>query len=166
MLKKKTTSLWTSVIWVCWTTLNIFPHYISKPCIRKQKNHSKASNGAGKFAQNLWACKKSQYNVRNCKSGRHNRRYICRHCKSKCKSTSINIPSYGLNVKGIKNGKTNPPSPCRRNRMLSAFKHRQDISLGKSTRIEPPFLPFDKPNSCNDCIFMDQKYNDWLCFLN
>ena len=50
--------------------------------------------------------------------------------------------------------------------MLHVIKHRQDISLKNSTRIEPPFLPFDEPNSCNDCIFMDQKYNDQLCFLS
>ena len=32
--------------------------------------------------------------------------------------------------------------------------------------MELPFLPFDEPNSCNDCIFMDPKYNGQLCFLN
>ena len=65
---------------------------------------------------NLWACKKSQYNVRNCKSGRHNQRHTYRCCKSKYKSTStsINIPSYGLKVKKIKNRKTKHPSPCRK----------------------------------------------------
>ena len=68
VLKKKITSLQTSVIRVCQTTLHIFPHWISKPCIRKHKNHSKASSGAGRFAQNLCAYKKSQYNVWNCKS--------------------------------------------------------------------------------------------------
>ena len=50
--------------------------------------------------------------------------------------------------------------------MLHAIKHCQDIPLWKSTRIEPPFLHFDGPNSCNDCVFMDQKYNDQLYFLN
>ena len=111
MLKKKITSLQTLVIWVCWATLNIFPHWISKPCIWKHKNHSKASNGARKFAQNLWACKKSRYNVRNRKSRRHNQRYTFRRHKSKYKSTSTNIPCYGLKVKGKKNEKTKPPSP-------------------------------------------------------
>ena len=50
--------------------------------------------------------------------------------------------------------------------MFHAIKNCQDISIWKSTKIEPPFLAFDKPNSYNDCIFMDQKYNDQLCFLN
>ena len=34
------------------------------------------------------------------------------------------------------------------------------------TKIEPLFLPFDKPNLCNDCIFMDQKYTDQLYYIN
>ena len=50
--------------------------------------------------------------------------------------------------------------------MLNDIKHRQDSSFWESPRIESPFLPFDEPNSCNDCIFMNQKYNDWLCFHN
>ena len=50
--------------------------------------------------------------------------------------------------------------------MFHAIKYCQDNSLWNSTRIEPLFQPFDKPNSCNDCICMDQKFNDWLCFLN
>ena len=62
--------------------------------------------------------------------------------------------------------KTKPPSLCRQNRMLNAIKHCQNISLWKSTRIEPPFLPFDKPNSYNDCVFIDQKYNGQLSFIN
>ena len=87
ILKKKVKSLRTSVIWVYQTTLNIFPHWISKPRIRKHKSHSKASSGARKVAQNLCACKKSQYNVRNCKSGRHNRRHTFRCCNSQYKPT-------------------------------------------------------------------------------
>ena len=30
----------------------------------------------------------------------------------------------------------------------------------------PPFLPLDDQNLCNDYIFMNPEYNDWLCFLN
>ena len=98
MLKKKLTSLQTLVIRVCWTTMNMFPHWISKSCIRKHKNHSKTSNGAEKFAKNLRAGKNSQYNVQNCKSGRQNRRHIFRRLKPKYKSASTNIPSYCLKV--------------------------------------------------------------------
>ena len=166
MLKKKFTSLWTLITRVYWTTLNIFPHWISKPCVRKHKNHNKASNGTGKFDQNLWVYKKSWYKGRHCKSGRHNQCHTSRRRKPKYKSTLTNILSYGLKVNGIKNKKTKPPSPPRRNLILNAIKHRPDISLWKSTKIEPPFLPFNEPNSCNDCIFMDQQYNDQLCFLN
>ena len=71
-----------------------------------------------------------------------------------------------MKVKEIKNRKTNPQSPCKQNLILHAIKHRQDISLQKSTRIEPPSLPFDEPNSYNECIFIGRKYNDQLYFLN
>ena len=50
--------------------------------------------------------------------------------------------------------------------MLHATNLCQNTSLQKSTRMKSHFLLFDEPNSCNDCIFMDQKYNDWLYFLN
>ena len=113
MLKKKITSLQTLVIWVCQTTLTIFPHWIFKPCIRNHKNCSKASSGAGKFAQNILTCKKSRYNVQNCKSGRHNQRHTFRRRNSRYKPTSTITPYYGLKVKGRRNRKTKTPSPCR-----------------------------------------------------
>ena len=163
MLKSKITNLQTLVIWVCQTTLNIFPHWISKPCIRKHKNHSKASSGAGRFAQNLRACKKSRYNVQNCKSGRHNRCHTFRRCNSQHKPTSTNIPYNGLKVKGKKNGKTRTPSPYWRNQMLCAINFCQDNALCGSTKMKPPFLPFDEPNLCNSYIFMDPEYSDRFC---
>ena len=147
ILKKKITSLQTSVIRISLTTLNIFSHWISKPCIRKYKNHSKASSSAGRFAQNLKACKKSQYNINNCKSERHNQHHTFKCRNSKYESASTTIPSYGLKVKGIKNRKTKPLFPRRQKRMLNAIKHREDISLQNYIRIEPPFLPFNEPNS-------------------
>ena len=123
LLKKKIISLQILVIQVYQTTLNIFPHWISKPCIRNHKDHIKTSSGAGKFAQNLCVCKKSRYIVRNCKSGKHNRCHTFRRHKSKYKLTSTNIPHYGLKVTGGKNGKIKTPSPCQQNRMLHAIKH-------------------------------------------
>ena len=50
--------------------------------------------------------------------------------------------------------------------MLRAIKFCQDTSLRGSTRMKPPFLPFDEPNLCNAYIFMDPKYSDRFCFLN
>ena len=50
--------------------------------------------------------------------------------------------------------------------MLHAIKHCRNTSLWNSTRMIPPFLPFDELNLWNDYIFMDQEYNDQLCFLN
>ena len=165
VMKKKITGLRTSVIRVCWTILNIFPHWISKPCFQKHKNHSKASSSAGRFAQSLCACKKSRYNVQICKSGINNQCHTFRRHKSQYKPTSTNIPHYGLKVKGRKNRKTKPSSPCRRNWMLHAINHCQTTSLWESTRIKPLFPPFDEPNLCNDYIFIDSEYNAW-CFLN
>ena len=163
MLKNKITILRTSVIRLCETTLNMFPHWISKPHIRKHKNHSKASSGAGRFSHNLRACKKSQYNVRNCKSGRHNRRHTFRRRKSQHKPISTNIPYNDLKVNGRKNGKAKTPSIHRRNQMLRALNLRQDAILCESTRMKPLFLPFDEPNLCNDYISTDSGYIDLFC---
>ena len=127
VLKKKITSLQISVIRVCWSTWNLFPQWISKPCIRKHKNHSKTSNGAGRFAHNLCECKRSQYNVWNCKSGRHNRHRTFGHHNTQYKPTLTNIPYYGLKDKGGKNGKTKTPSPHQQNRMLRALNLCQDV---------------------------------------
>ena len=134
ILKKEITSLWTLVIRVCQTMLNIFPYWISKPRIQKHKDYSKTSSGAGKFVQNLCACRNSLYNVRNCKSGKHNQRYTFRCHKSRQKPTSINIPYYDLKIKERKkNGNTKTPPPHWGNWMLHAIKHCQNISLWNST---------------------------------
>ena len=92
--KKKITSLQTLVIWVCQLTLNIFPQWISKPHIQKHKNHSKASNGARRFAHTL----RSQYNVWNCRSGRHNQRHTFGRHNTQYKPSLTNIPYYGLKL--------------------------------------------------------------------
>ena len=44
--------------------------------------------------------------------------------------------------------------------MFHAIKHGHYTSLWVSTRMIPPFLPFDEPNLCNDYIFIDPGYND------
>ena len=66
----------------------------------------------------------------------------------------------GLKVKGRKNGKTEIPSPCRRNRTLCAINLCQDATLRGCTKMKPPFLPFDEPNLCNDYILRDSEYID------
>ena len=140
------------------TSLNLQTLYL-----KRQESHQ-SKQWSGEFAQNLWAYKKSQYNVRNYNSGRHNRWHTFRRRESNSKSISTNIPSYDLKFKGINSGKTKPTS--QQSQMLHAIKHCQDIFLWKSTRIVPPFLLLNEPNSCIDCIFRDQKYNDQLYFLN
>ena len=76
------------------------------PCIRKHKNHSKASSGAGRFVQNIRAYKKSQHNVCNCKLVRHNQLHTFWRRNSQHKPTLTKISYNGLKVKGKKNGKT------------------------------------------------------------
>ena len=103
ILKKKITSLQTSVTQACWSAMNVFSQWISKPFIRKHKNHSTTSNGARWFPYILSACKKSQYNVRNCNSGRHNQRHTFGCHNTQHKPSLTNIPYYGLKVKERKN---------------------------------------------------------------
>ena len=57
------------------------------------------SKSTGEFAHILCACKKSQYNVRNCKSGRHNRRHTFQHHNTRYKPSLTNIQYYDLKVK-------------------------------------------------------------------
>ena len=47
--------------------------------------------------------------------------------------------------------------------MLCAINLCYDTSLHESTRMKPPFLPFDEPNLYNDYIFMDPEYSDCFC---
>ena len=56
--------------------------WFNKPCIRHTKKHGEMSNDCGIFSHKLYTSKKSCYNKRNCKSGRHG----CRHTFMKRKS--------------------------------------------------------------------------------
>ena len=128
-LKKKVTSLQTSITQVCWSALDIFPRWISKPRIRKHKNHNTTSKGAGRFAHILRASKKSRYNARNCKSRKHNQRHTSWHHNTWYKPSLTNILYYGLKVKQKMNRKTNNPSPHQRKRMLCVLNLHQDTSI-------------------------------------
>ena len=108
--------------------MDVFPRWISKPQIRKHKNHSATSKGEGRFAHILHAFKKSQYNVRNCKSGRHNQRHTFRHHNTRYKPSLTNIPYYNLKAKERKNRKTKTQSPHQRNLMRRALNLCQDTS--------------------------------------
>ena len=160
VLKRKITCLGTLIIRVCRSTLNIFPQWISKPRIQKPKNHSKASSGAGRFAQNLRSCKKAQYNAQNCKSGRHNRRHTFRRCTSQYKPISTNIPYNDLMVNGRRSGNTKAPSPCRQNWMLRVLNHCQDITLNGSTKLMSSLLPLDESNMDNDHSSTNSGYKN------
>ena len=108
--KKNIIHLGTSIVRVCRSTLNNFPQWISKPRIRKPNNHRKSSSGVGRFVQNLCTCKKSHYDIRNCKSRRHNRRHSFKCHRSRHTPIYTNIPYDGLTVKGRHKGITKPPS--------------------------------------------------------
>ena len=47
--------------------------------------------------------------------------------------------------------------------MLCATNFCQDSTLRGSTKMKPPFLPFDEPNLCNDYIMKNSEYIDRFC---
>ena len=143
VLKEKFTSLGTSVIRVCWSALNVISQWISKPWIQKHKDHSKTSNGAGRFAHILLACKVSRYNVHNCKAGKHNRGHTFRRHNTWYKPSLTIIPYCGLKVKEKKNGKTKNPSPCWQNWMHRDLNLCQDVG--------------------NDHLLTHSRYNNHSC---
>ena len=75
------TSLHSLINYVCNVAWNHLPEWKSTPYVRWDKNRHKTSHGAGGFAQKLCISKESNYNERNCRSGRHNRRYPFIRCK-------------------------------------------------------------------------------------
>ena len=96
------------------------------PTLRRDKNRDKASHGAGKFSKKLCNSKKSSYNERNCKSGRHNRRHsFLRHKLSKTCQDANTTSLLALKVKTRSVGGTKYPSPRRRDRMIWAIHRRQ-----------------------------------------
>ena len=92
----------------------------------KHKIHSKTSKGIGRFAHILRACKMSQYNVRNYKFGRHNRRWVFRRHNTQHKPSLTKIPYCCLETKDKKNRKTKNSSSCQQNQMLCALSFYQD----------------------------------------
>ena len=63
-------------------------------------------------------------------------------------------------VKGRKRGNTKPPSPRRRNRMLRALNHRQDITVRGSTKLKSSLLPFEELNMGNDHLSTNSEYDN------
>ena len=143
-VKKKVTHLGTSIAQICQSTLNVIPQWISKPWIRKPNIHRKASSGAGRFAHNLRTYKKSHYDIRNCKSGRHNWQHSFKCHRSWHKPIYTNIPYDGLTVKGRHKRITKPPSPCRHNWMLCALNHQPHITNHTFTQVDSNTNLLDK----------------------
>ena len=63
-------------------------------------------------------------------------------------------------VKGRKRGNTKPPSPRRRNRILRALNHRQDINVIASTKLKSSLLPFEELNMDNNDLSTNSEYNN------
>ena len=156
--KKKVTHLGSSIVQVFWSTLNIIPQWISKPRIKRSFKHQKSSSGTGQFALNLRICKNSHYDVRNCKSGRHNQWYSFKQHRPRYKSISINIPYHGIKDKGRKDYTT--LSPHRQNRMLHTTICCQDDIICRSTRFKLSLLHFNKLDINNNHLSANLECND------
>ena len=137
---------------------NLISNWINKPHMQYTKKQRKTSNGRGKFSQNLHASKKSCYNERNCKSGRHGCQHTFMKHKSRTKRTTTNTLNWDLKIKGRKLGTSRSPPPRRLNRMLHAInlrENRLDIN-----DMEDYSLLYDEPDLCNDYISMEQDKAD------
>ena len=107
--------LHSSVNYVCKIVLPHLPDWEYTPTLRRDKNWDKASHGAGKFSKKLRNSKKSCYNERNCKSGKHNRRHsFLRRKPLKIRQDTNKTSLPDLKVKTRSVGGTKYPSPCRR----------------------------------------------------
>ena len=101
---------------------------------------------------------KNHYDVRNCKSGRHNQHHSFKQHRPRYKPISANIPYDGLKVKGSKNYKA--PSPRKRNWMLCATICCQDDFVHRSTRFKSSLVHFNKFDIDNNNLSTNSKYND------
>jgi len=160
-VKKKVAHMGLSIAQVFRSTLNVIPQWISKPRIRKPYKHRKTSSGAGRFAQNLRTCKKSHYDVQNCKSGIHNQRHSFKRHRSRYKPISTNILYNGLKVKGRKSYEYKVPSPRRQNWMLCAIIRPQDAIICKSIRFKLSLLYFKELDIDNNHLLTNSEYDDY-----
>ena len=161
--KKKVTHLGTSIVQVFRSTLNIIPQWISKPRIKKSFKHQKASNGAGQFTINPRKCKYSHYDVRNCKSSRHNRRHSFKRHRLRHKPCPSNTTYDGLTVKGRKGSIS--PSPRRQTRMLRANICCKDDIIRRSSRFKLSLLHFNEFDMNNNHLSVNLT-NNYHAILN
>ena len=127
------------------------------PQIRRFFKHQKESSGAGRFALSLRICKNSHYNVRNYKSGRHNRCHSFKRHRPQYNPVPSNITYDGFQIKRRK-GYT-APSPCRQIRMLRATICCQDDIICRSTRFKSSLLHFNKLDINNIHLSTNSEHN-------
>ena len=140
------------------STPNAISNWINKPRMQYTNKQHKTSNDSGKFSQNLCASKKSCYNERNCKSGRHGCRHTFMKHKPQTKRTTTNNLNPYLKIKGRKLGTFKSPPPQRQNCMLRAIsrrENRQDINDNAEY-----ILSYDEPDLCNGYISKEQDSVD------
>ena len=148
--------LQSSKDYVCDIVLPYLFDWKHTPILRKIKNRDKSSHGAGKFSMKLRNSKKSSYNERNCKSGRHNRRHsFLRHKPSKIRqyANARSLPDLNVKTRSVKG--TKHPSPRRRDRMIRALHRRQVREQLHLSNLNQHILPYDEPNLYNDFITKD-----------
>ena len=47
--------------------------------------------------------------------------------------------------------------------MICAINLRKDATCHESTKMKPPFLPYDEPDLCNNYILKDPEYIGRIC---
>ena len=130
--------------------MSIFPHWISKPCIRKHKNHSIVSSGVKRFSQNLRACKKLQFidTIVNQENTSNNTFSGIVNCNTKQHQLTFQILVWRLREE------------TRVIKWFVILVFVKMLPFMNLQKIKPPFLTFDKPNLCNDYILKDPEYID------
>ena len=122
--------------------------------LKKQK----ASNGIGKFAVNLRKCKYSNYDVQNCKSGRHNRRHSFKRHSPRHRPCLSNNTYKTLTVKGRNRYTLN--SHHGQTQLVRADLSCQDDIIRQSTRFKPPLLHSNKFDMNYNHLSVDSTHTD------
>ena len=103
----------------------------------------------------LHKCNYSYYNVRNCKSGRHNRRHSFKRHNIRLRPCPSNNTCVGLTVKYTTN------SPHRQTRIVRANLSYQDDIIRQSTRFKSSLLHSDKFDMNNNHLSVNSTHTEY-----
>ena len=135
-------------------SLSGYPNLESRNLLKKRK----ASNGAGKFAVNLCKCKYSDYDVQNCKSGRHNRRHSFKRHSPRHRPCLSNNTYKTLTVEGRNRYTLN--SHHGQTQLVRADLSYQDDIIRRSTRFKPPLLHSNEFDMNYNHLSVDLTHTD------